>query len=137
MPSRPFVTCSALALFAVGVVLLFDPASLGVMTPPATLIVALYAAAVIGLALATWTGRAGPIGGIYGRALTMGNFGHAFIGALSLVRPVLAGRGSGEGAGLWWGALALYAVLAIGWGYLLFWSSGLQRDPSRDASLSP
>lgn len=81
MSSRPFVTCSALALFAVGIVLLFDPASLGGMPPAARLIVALYAAAVVGLALATWTGRQGPIGGIYGRAL---------IGALSLVRPVLA-----------------------------------------------
>lgn len=132
MSSRPFVTCSALALFAVGVVLLFDPVSLGLMPPAATMIVTLYAAAVIGLALATWTGRAGPIGGIYGRALTMGNFGHAFIGALSLVRPVLAAHGPG----VWWGALALYAALAIGWGYLLFWSSGLPRVARPDPSLS-
>ncbi|MGI8510246.1 MAG: hypothetical protein ACR2MQ_13065 [Gemmatimonadaceae bacterium] len=132
MSSRPFVTCSALALFAVGVVLLFDPAILGAMPPTATLIVALYAAAVTGLALATWTGRAGPIGGIYGRALTMGNFGHAFIGALSLVRPVLAAHGPV----VWWGALALYAALATGWGYLLFWSSGLPRVVSPDPSLS-
>ncbi len=120
MAFRPFPTLSAIVLFAVGLVLLFDPSIVGMTSAPAVMIVGLYAAALIGLALATWTGRSGPIGGIYGRALTMGNFGHAFVGALLLLRPVLA-----DGLTLWSAALALYAALAVGWGYLLFWSSGL------------
>ncbi len=123
LSSRPFVTCSALALLGGGVVLLFDPQSIGSTSQPTIAITSLYAAALIGLALATWIGRTGPMGGIYGRALVTGNFGHAFIGCLSLLRPAMAARE----ASVWWAALALYALLAIGWGYLLFWSSGLQR----------
>jgi len=114
---RIAVTAAALALLAAGGALLFAPGLLGLDTPPAQAVAALYAAALIGLGLASWVARASPLGGIYGRALVVGNFAHALVGALALLRPVVGARLAG---GTWWGALALYAALAVGWGLLLF-----------------
>ncbi len=123
MSSRLFVTSSALALFIAGVVLLFDPTIIGITTTPARIVTTLYAAALIGLGFATWIARTGPMGGIYGRAIVSGNFGHAFVGTLSLLRPALATGATG----MLQIVLLLYTVLALGWGYLLFWASGIPR----------
>jgi hypothetical protein len=114
----PFVAVAAAALLAGGAALLFAPDALGLHGPTARAVGALYGAALLGLGAAAWVARAAPLGGIYGRALVVGQFAHALVGALALVRPALAGEGP-LGGGLFWGALALYAGLTVGWGRLL------------------
>jgi hypothetical protein len=113
MRPHPFVAAAAATLLAGGAALLFAPDALGLAGPAARAVSALYGAALLGLGAAAWVARAAPLGGIYGRALVVGQFAHALAGALALVRPAL-----GVGGPLW-GALALYAGLAAGWGRLL------------------
>lgn len=123
MSSQPFVIAAALVHFTAAGALLFAPGELGFAAPPpARAVAALYAAALLGLGVAAWVARAAPLGGVYGRALVSGHFAHGLAGALALIRPAAAGGGA------WWAALAGYAGLALGWGWLL-----LRRGGSRVA----
>ena len=114
MPSRPFVTAAAVAHFVAAAALLFRPELLGLGSAAARVAAALYAAALLGLGFAAWVARAAPLGGIYGRAVVTGHFAHGLAGALALVRPALAAASAAR-----WGVLAVYAGLALGWGWLL------------------
>lgn len=121
---------SAGVLGLAGVSLLFVPelalGSLGWTAAPivAQLLGALYAA----WALANWTAKDSPLGGIYGRPLSLGNFGHFFVGALSLLRSGLA---AGAPLALWV-AGGLYAGLALAFGWLVFGATGLRPAPRGD-----
>lgn len=118
------MTASALVLAAAGVALLFAPAELqrlatGGSAPVPPVMLQLWAAALLALAGADWIGRGVTIGGIYGRALVIGNLGHWTVGSLSALRAALDRPSSG----LLWAAVALYGIFAIGFVWLL------RRDP--------
>lgn len=86
-------------------------------------LIQLLGTAFIGFAATNWMVRHSPVGGIYGRAVVMGNQSFAFIGAVVLI----SGIPEAPGLGFWF----LFAVLAGGTalhGTLLF------RGPHHDAS---
>jgi len=63
--------------------------------------------------------RGAIVGGVFGRSYVAGNAGHAFVGALTLVKPALAAGAAPVlqiSAGIYW-------LLALIFGYLMFVSS--------------
>ena len=85
--TRILLRVYAALLAASGLALLFAPNLLAAEPP---VLGQLLGAGLIGFAGANWTGRGLLLGGIHGRALVVGNQAFAFVGALVLVRPVLA-----------------------------------------------
>jgi hypothetical protein len=75
--------------------------------------------ALLGLGAMSWIGRGLPLGGIYGRAIVAANQIHFVVGALTLLRHVVA---RGAGAGLW-AVLGFYVLGA------LFFVALLRRSP--------
>ncbi len=123
MPTRILVAAYAVLLLAAGAGLLWAPEALGAGVAGAAegyLFAQLYGAALLGFGAANWIVRHAPLGGIYGRAVVLGNQMFAFVSAV-----VLADRWpAGPGAAYW----ALFGVLAYGaalYGVLLF------RGPAR------
>jgi hypothetical protein len=115
------MSASALLLAAAGLAFLFAPSEVqrllaapdGSTAPP--LLLQLWSAALLGLAATSWTGRGMTLGGIYGRALVVGNLVHWTVGALVAVRAALDRPGSG----LLWAAVAVYGGFALAFGWLL------------------
>ncbi len=115
------MSASAFVLAAVGFALLFAPSGVqGLLPPPGAaaappLPLQLWSAALLGLAAMSWTGRGMTLGGIYGRALVLGNLVHWTVGALVAVRAAL----DHPGPGVPWAAVAVYGAFAIAFGRLL------------------
>lgn len=124
MTPRLLMTLSSALLGAAGFALLFAPAELqrplfgGGSIPP--LMVQLWSAALLGLAALNWIGRGMTLGGVYGRALVIGNVAHWTVGALSIFRAALDHPSS---AGLWTAA-AVYGAFTLAFAWLL------RRDPT-------
>ena len=114
---RALMVSSAAILGAAGVALLFAPAELARLVAgsspgtaqSATLPLQLWAAALLGLAAVDWIGRGLMLGGIYGRALVLGNLVHWFVAALVLLRAAL----DRPSAPALWAATALVGALAF------------------------
>ncbi len=116
-----FMELTALVLGASALALIFAPelalARFAIEPTPAAIPLAeLYGAALFGLALTSWIARTMLLGGIYGKAIVTGGFGHSLVGALALVHAL---RASSDNPFLW-GAFALYALLALAFGTLMF-----------------
>ena len=109
----------AVALLLAGALLLFAPeaaAPLANAADPSSLaLTQLLSAALLGFGAANWTGRGVILGGIYGRALVVGNQAFAFVGVLVLGKGVPAGAGP-----VVWGLLALLACGAVLYSVLLY-----------------
>ena len=74
----------------------------------------------LGFAILNWMARDVPIGGIYGRPLTLGNFMHFFGGTITLITYVVDNPDAVTVI-----AIALgYAVFAAGFGYVAFAGGG-------------
>ena len=125
------VTISALCLAAAGAVLLFAPNQVNEALAPresGNVLAQICGAALFGFAAMNWTARGSALGGIYGRAVVVGNQMHLMIGALLLVS-------SGNAATrlpAYWALTGLYVLGAAFFTYLMFYSSGL-REPRRKA----
>jgi hypothetical protein len=123
--AKALMTASALVLALAGVSLLFAPTELqsltttGDVAPVPPVLLQLWAAALLALAGADWIGRTVAIGGIYGRALVIGNLMHWTVGGLSALRGALDRPSSAP----LWAAVAVYGLFAIGFAWLL------RRDP--------
>jgi hypothetical protein len=76
----------------------------------------LYGAALFGTAMTTWFARTMLLGGIYGRSIVVGGFAHALVGVFALFHTLRASPGNAYV----WGASAIYAVLALWFGALMF-----------------
>ncbi|MBK5187182.1 MAG: hypothetical protein JJD97_02995 [Gemmatimonadaceae bacterium] len=116
-----FMETTSFVLGAAAIALILAPelvlARLAIEPTPAVLpLVQLYGAALFGLAMTAWMARTMLLGGIYGRAIVTGGFAHAFTGAFVLVHAI---RATPANAFLW-GACALYALLALAFGALMF-----------------
>ena len=123
MNSRYLIIASALAMAAMGLVLSFAPTETliymgGSVTGRMPVILQLTGALYLGFAFANWTAKGMVLGGIYGRALVMGNFLHFIMGALTLLRAAF-GASSGP---IFWTITVIYVLFAIGFGLLLFTS---------------
>ncbi len=129
MNSRYLMIASALVMAATGLVLSFAPqetlAHLGASAPgrmPA--ILQLTGALYLGFAFANWTAKGMVLGGIYGRAIVMGNFLHFIMGALTLLRAAV-GVSNGP---IFWTVTLFYVLFAIGFGLLLFTGPGQSEE---------
>ena len=129
MNTKILLSASAIVMGALGIAGSFMPQEALVWTGIApsriaTLLVQLLAALLFGFAMVNWIARGSLIGGIYNRAVAVGNTAHFVIGALALAKGMLAG----ERHPLVLVLTLLYVVFAIAFSVLFF------RSPMNDAS---
>jgi len=129
---NPGITISALCLGASGVLLLFAPREAGDALLPgvsADGLFQLLGAALLGFAAMNWTARGAALGGIYGRAVVVGNLMHMVVGAFVLVT-----RASNDTVTATFLVLTgLYALGAALFVYLAFFRSGLSKRSRTDS----
>jgi len=131
--SSLFVTIYAGLLFALGGTLLFAPLSIGAPVDASTaaspILGQLLGAALIGFGATNWIARRAPLGGIYGRAVVLGNQMFSLIGALVLLRRIPPEPGYA-----FWLLLSVLALGAALHGTLLlrgpYRGSGTKETPS-------
>ena len=121
MKTKLIMAASALILGAAGAALTFAPAEIlrtfGVGgNPLLTFAFQITGALFLGFAMLNWMAKESTIGGIYNRPLAAGNFMHFFVGALALIKGVMAGHTQSAV----WIAAAIYAVFAVCFGWILF-----------------
>ena len=121
MNSRVLMIASSAFLAAAGLATTFVPDELLhalhlPSTQPLPLLISLLGALYLGFAIMNWTARGKIIGGIYARPLSLGNFCHFMVGAITLLKHQLA---YGFGGPLTVVA-ACYAAFALGFGSLMF-----------------
>jgi hypothetical protein len=115
------MSLAAALLAAAGLALLFAPSEVqriatGSITEPLPpVLLQLWSAALLALAATNWTGRGMVLGGIYGRALVLGNSMHWTVGSLVMLRAALDRPAS---AGLWMAAV-VYGLFAVAFARLL------------------
>ncbi len=85
-----FMEATAIVLGASAIALIFAPelvlARFAIEPGAAVLPLAqLYGAALFGLAITSWIARTMLLGGIYGKAVVAGGFGHALVGVFALL----------------------------------------------------
>jgi hypothetical protein len=115
------LAASAVLLGAAGIASTFAPHELlnaaGIApTGILAILVQLLGATWFAFAMVNWAARGSLIGGIYNRPVAIGNLTHFVIGALALVKFVLAG----ERHTIVIVAAAVYAVLAIAFAMVFF-----------------
>jgi hypothetical protein len=121
MKTKLLMTASAAFLFALGVVFSFLPQETliylgGEPGALVTLLVQVAGALYLGFAAVNWTARASLIGGIYNRAVALGNFLHFGAATAALAKAVIAGQRNEAVL-----AVALiYTVFAVWFGKVLF-----------------
>ena len=127
------MSAGAIVLAASGAALLFAPGEVqrvmsatdaALPIPPAVL--QLWGASLLGLAATSWVGRGLTLGGIYGRALVMGNLVHWMVGGFVTLRAALNQPSLG---GLW-AATALFGAFAAAFAWLLRRPPGVTPPPT-------
>ena len=123
MNTKLLLSATSLVLACLGLAASFAPheilAYLGVAANPVLAIaVQITGALYLAFAMLDWMVRESTIGGIYNRPVAMANFLHFAVGALALVKGLIAG----QAAASVWVAAAIYAVLAVLFGAILFGS---------------
>jgi hypothetical protein len=117
------MSTSALVMAVPGLAATFMPHEilgwLGVAPAPVLpLMVQILGALYLAFAMLNWMARGSLIGGIYNRPVALGNFLHFAVGALTLVKVLLAGHAEVA----IWIASAIYALFAVWFGLVLFGS---------------
>jgi len=112
------MTAVALYLGATGDLFLFAPQEAGTAFGSATAdpLLQMLGASLLGFGALNWVARRGPLGGIYGRALVIGNQVHFSVGAVVLVKHSLVA----EGPATYWILAVCYVVAAVLFNRLLF-----------------
>jgi len=124
--SKLIMSTSAITMGLVGVLLIFMPNEIANylnINEEGVMIVKVLGSLYFGFSLANWTAKGSILGGIYGRAILFGNFGHFFTSCIYLVKLSFV-----ESTLVVMGAAVLYTVFAISFGYLLFFSAGIKSD---------
>jgi hypothetical protein len=120
MNTKVLMVSSAIFMAALGLAATFMPqeivASLGGGSRTIPLIVQILGALYLGFAMLNWMVKESLIGGIYSRPVSMGNFLHFTIGAITLVKAVAAG----ERAIVIMVCAAIYVILALTFGSVVF-----------------
>lgn len=121
MNSRYLMIASAAVLAALGLLLSFAPEeTLTFLGQPGTgitpVLLQLAGALYLGFAVMNWTAKASVLGGIYGKAILLGNFLHFTMGALALLKAAIdPGFGT-----LIWVLTGIYTALVLLFGRMLF-----------------
>ena len=124
--TRLIMTCSAVLLALIGVVLTFLPNEMAVYmrienSKAIQLLLQIAGAMYFALGMLNWMTRSSVIGGIYNRPVAIANFTHYLIGALALAKGLL------NTAGLpfvFWLLAGFYIVFAVLYGFIF------NRNPS-------
>jgi len=114
------VTLSAFVLFAAGLCLLFAPdETIRALFPDrdggSAVLASLLGACLFGFGSMNWIARHSLLGGIYGRAVVVGNQAHFFIGTLLLLRHLSAAVSPA-----FWALFGLYLLGAVLFSFLLY-----------------
>ena len=117
--TRLLLSASAVVLGIAGIAASFLPREIlrALAIEPAGLVpvlVQLLGAALFAFAMVNWTARGSLIGGIYNRAVALGNLTHFVVGGLALAKAALS-----QG-GVVWVMAAVYLVFAIGFTMVFF-----------------
>jgi len=125
MNTKILMVASSAILAVGGLAALFMPhelaAALEAPVPGSGILIQLLGSAYIAFAITNWIAKDKPIGGIYSRPLSIGNFVHFMVGTLLLLDRVLDGGASIALVA----AGAVYAVLTIAFGRLAFFARAL------------
>ena len=129
MNTRLLMAVSSLFLGIAGLFASFAPHELlaflgSPATGPLPILVQLIGALYFGFALVNWTAKDNIIGGIYSRPVSLGNLAHFAIGALALAK----GQTSGVGNRIMLVLLAVYAIFAVLFGWLVFGRSPAAKE---------
>ena len=122
MNTRLLMRASAVFLGIVGAAATFLPQEIlgRAGTPPAgfsVVLIQMTGALYLGFAMLNWMAQGNLIGGIYSRPVAIGNLAHFTIGALALLKAILAGQRFPEvvvGAAIYTVLAVLFAVVAFG-----------------------
>jgi hypothetical protein len=109
----------------VGATLLFAPGEVSTALAPVGrghVLVQVLGAALLGFAVMNWTARGSALGGIYGRAVVVGNQMHLMVGAIL----ILTARNEATRHPAFWVFAGLYIAGAAFFTYLTFFGSGLR-----------
>ena len=92
-------------------------------TSPLPILIQLLGAMYLSFALMNWTAKDNIIGGVYLRPISIANFSHFMIGALTLLNNQFS-----NGANLYLLSVSIvYAVFAIIFTWLVFFHTGIQK----------
>jgi hypothetical protein len=122
MNTRLLMRASAAVLGVLGALATFLPQEilLGAGAPPVGLnviLIQIAGALYLGFAMLNWMAQGGVMGGIYGRPVAIGNLAHFTIGALALLKALLAGQRVPEvvvGAVAYTAFAVLFALVVFG-----------------------
>jgi hypothetical protein len=131
--TRLLMLVTSILLGLAGIVASFAPqellAALQVpVTHPLPVVIQLMGALYLAFAFTNWVAKDGIIGGIYARPISLGNFAHFTVGALTLVKYQLFDRATA----LLFVLLIVYAVFALIFGWLVFMHSGIAGKQEKD-----
>ncbi len=87
--TQSIMTLNAVLLGILGLLLSFLPLEVSgrlYLNNPPEIMLQLWGAALLGYAMLNWTSRGSILGGIYGKAISLGNFMHYFVGAAALIK---------------------------------------------------
>ena len=120
--TRLLLSASAVVLGIAGIAASFLPQEIlrALAIEPAGLVpllVQLLGAALFAFAMVNWTARGSLIGGIYNRAVALGNLTHFVVGGLALAKAALSL------GGVVWVMAAVYLVFAVGFTIVFFFQS--------------
>jgi hypothetical protein len=127
MNTKTLMVASSVFLGLLGLLSLFVPEELLKLlslpfTSPLPVVIQLAGALYCSFALMNWTAKDNIIGGIYLRPISLANFAHFMIGALSLLKYQLSDAASA----FLWVVLIFYAVFAIIFTWLVFFHTGIE-----------
>ena len=129
MKTKSLMIESSLFLGIMGLFALFAPEELLKLlslpeASPLRVIIQLLGALYLSFALMNWTAKDSIVGGIYLRPISLANFAHFTIGALTLIRYQLSNAANG----LLWGILIVYVVFAVIFTWLVFVHTGIDNS---------
>ena len=130
MKTRTLMMASSLFLGVAGLSALFAPEELLKLlslpqTTPLPVLIQLMGALYLSFALMNWTAKESIIGGIYLRPISIANFSHFIMGALTLIKYQLSNAANGSLCGV----LIVYVTFAIIFTWLVFVHTGIANKP--------
>jgi hypothetical protein len=133
MRTKILMSASALFMALIGLAATFLPQEILARTEEGsgqilTLFVQIGGALYLAFAILNWMAKDSLIGGIYARPVSLGNLVHFFVGAIALIKVVVAGYRDPVVEG---GAVA-YSLFAAGFIWIVFFWSPVKRDALPD-----
>jgi hypothetical protein len=127
MKTKALMIASSIWLAAAGLSALFAPEELLKLfslpqIAPLPVLIQLAGTLYLSFALMNWTAKDNIIGGVYLRPISLANFAHFMMGALTLLKYQSP---NGTGSSLWI-VFAVYALFAALFTWLVFFHTGIE-----------